>query len=316
MIKLTKDKIGSKIQEIKFDLRNFGADKIYVIHNAKSKQRKTDFIHAWDHFSGLEYEFIDAVTPTDFDINELIKDEHSEFKLDSEFFDSGDMCITKVILAIAFSHFRVYNKVNHLPKDIKRILVLEDDARPSPALMEYIYTGEYKQFLESIKKRTFDFMFLGTADDVIKGRDYNETLRMPETFTGLAAHAVLYDRTTINRLVDNKHRVKFAADTYLHYLFETDTFPTVYSPYVSLIEQQHKQIGSFFLDVDDPDYVYSTSSQVNHKVDEVNEEYPHIEVDMLQYIHKDYFKNKNTTVEWNDRIVKFKWKISELQSLL
>lgn len=316
MVKLTKNNKGSKIQEIKFDLRNFGADKIYVIHNAKSKQRKADFVHAWDHFSGFEYEFIDAVIPTDFDINELIQDEHSEFKLDTEYFDLGDVSITKVILAIAFSHFRVYNEVHHLPKNIKRILVLEDDARPSPALMEYIYTGEYKQFLESIKKRTFDFLFLGTADDIIKGRDYNEILRIPETFTGLAAHAVLYDRDTINRLVDNKYKVSFAADTFLHYLFDRDIFPTVYSPYVSLIEQQHKQIGSFFLDVDDPDYEYSTSSQVNYKVHEVSEEHPHIEEGMLQYIHKDYFKNRNTTVDWNDRIVKFKWKISELQSLL
>ena len=40
MVKLTKNNKGSKIQEIKFDLRNFGADKIYVIHNAKRSNVK------------------------------------------------------------------------------------------------------------------------------------------------------------------------------------------------------------------------------------------------------------------------------------
>jgi hypothetical protein len=312
MLKLSKDKKGSKIREIKFDLRSFGADKIYVIHDPKRKQRKKDFIHAWGHFDGFEYEFVDAVTPIDFDINSLIQDEHPEFKLDSNFHDVGHLSMTKAILAIAFSHFRVYNKINHLPKSIDRILVLEDDARPSKALMDYIYSGEYKLFLNAIKRRHFNYLFLGTADDIIKGKDYSDILRSPETFTGLAAHAVLYDRVTVNRIIDNEYRVSWAADTFLHYLFNSDTFPNVYAPYMSFIEQQHKHIGSYHLDIDDPDYEYATSSQVYY----ADEKHPHIEKEMMQYIHKDYFKGKDTTVDWNDRIVKFNWKISEIQSLL
>ena len=46
MQKLTEDKAGSKIREIKFDLRNFGADKIFVIHDPKKKNvRKILFLH-------------------------------------------------------------------------------------------------------------------------------------------------------------------------------------------------------------------------------------------------------------------------------
>ena len=316
MQKLTEDKADSKIREIKFDLRNFGADKIFVIHDPKKKKRKKDFISAWNHFSGFDYEFVKAVTPDDFDVDQLISNNHPEFKLNNEFYDTGDISITKPILAIAFSHFRVYNKINKLPLSVQRILVLEDDARPTEELMEYIFTGEYKKFLEGIKIRHFDFLYLGTADTVIRGKDYNEILKSPENFTGLAAHAVLYSRETVDRIVDAKWNIQFAADTFLHFLNYDQIFPSVYSPYLSLIQQQHKQLESHYLHKSDPDYEYSTGSQVNHLNDDTDPHYPHIAKDMLQYIHKDLFEGKDTHHPIHKRISKIKWILSKKPNLL
>lgn len=290
-MKLTKNKIGSKIKEVKFDLKNFGADIIYVIHDSNKPQRRIDFEHAWSHFSGFKYEYIDAVTPNDFNLKELIENESvGEFSLGEEFYDIVDLCLTKNILAIAFSHLRAYRACNTLENG-DRFLILEDDARPTEGLMNSIYTGEYKKFIEGIKKRTFDWMFLGTANSIIKGHDYNKFLKRPENFTGLAAHAVLYTRDSITRLVDNHSTVIMAADLLLHSLNSDSTFPNVYSPYVSWISQVHTQLENNILDPNNPDYEYSTGSQVNPYVDKVLTDHPHLAKELVPYIDADYFSN-------------------------
>lgn len=316
MRKLTEDKVGSKIREIKFDLRNFGADKILVIQDPKKRKRRKDFISAWSHFSGFDYEFVKAVTPDDFEVDQLISNTHPEFKIHHEFYDSGDMCMTKPILAIACSHFRAYNTIFNLPKDIERVLVLEDDARPTKELMEYIYTGEYKKMLDYIGVRHFDYIFLGTADKIIKGKDYNDKFKKPKPYTGLAAHAVLYHRETINTIIDAKWDIQFAADTFLHHLHATDYFTEVYSPYLSCIQQQREQLKSQFLPKTDPDFDYSTGSQVNHLTDEVDKDFPYISKDMMKYIHKDFFKGKDDQHPIYPNLKKIKWVLSKKQDLL
>lgn len=302
-MKLTKNTPGSKIKEVKFNLQNFGADTIYVIHDIKKPQRRIDFEHAWSHFSGFKYEYIPAVTPDDFNLKELIENESvGEFSLGKEFYDIVDLCLTKNILAIAFSHLRAYRVCNRM-KNGDRFLILEDDARPTEGLMDSIYTGEYKKFIEGIKKRTFDWVFIGTANNVIKGQDYNKFLKRPENFTGLAAHAVLYTRDSINRLVDNHSTVKMAADLLLHSLNSDLTFPNVYSPYVSWISQVHTQLDDNMLGTDNPDYEYSTGSQVNPHVDNVLEDYPHVAEELIKYIHDDYFEKTNPPFHF----LKIKW---------
>ena len=302
-MKLTKNTLGSKIKEVKFNLQNFGADTIYVIHDIKKPQRRIDFEHAWSHFSGFKYEYIDAVTPDHFNLKELIENESvGEFSLGKEFYDSVDLCLTKNILAIAFSHLRAYRACNTLEKG-DRFLILEDDARPTVGLMNSIYTGEYKKFIDGIKKRTFDWIFIGTANSIIKGQDYNKFLKRPENFTGLAAHAVLYTRDSINRLVDNHSTVKMAADFLLHHLNSNTTFPNVYSPYVSWISQVHTQLENNILDPNNPDYEYSTGSQVNPLVDKVLEGHPHLAKELVPYIHLDYFEKKNHV----GPLIKIKW---------
>ena len=51
MRKLTEDKVGSKIREIKFDLRNFGADKILVIQDPKKRTQANHLTWNLSHSS-------------------------------------------------------------------------------------------------------------------------------------------------------------------------------------------------------------------------------------------------------------------------
>lgn len=287
MLRNIEDRVN---KEVKFNLRNFGADIIYVIHDPKRTQRRIDFEHAWGHFTGFDYEFIDAVTPNDFDMNEAI-----ETKLGDSFYDIGDVCLTKEIISIALSHFKAYDKSKSSTHS--RFLILEDDARPTEELMKSIYSGEFKKFIKGIKKRTFEWIFLGTADRIIKGTDYNKFLKKPENFTGLAAHAVLYSKDAINNIVDNYNKIEFAADLFLHYLNDSNIFPNVYSTYTSWISQVNY---AKFLPPDHPDFEYSCGSQVDPTSDKSSEEYPTISKDMLRYLERP-FKTKG-------RYLKVNWK--------
>ena len=296
MLKLTKDKAGSKITEAKFDLRNFGADIVYVINDPLKPQRRFDFDHAWSHFTGFDYVYIDAVTPNDFDLDILVdKGYDGDFHLGRSFYDIYDICLTKEILAIAFSHFKAYKQCSLSSKN--RFLILEDDARPTKELMSSIYEGEFKTYIEGIKKRNFDWLFLGTADTVIKGHDYNSFLKRPENFTGLAAHAVLYSKDSIDRLVENHSKVEFAADLFLHYLNDTGKFSNVYSTYTSWISQVN--YGKF-LSPDHPDFEYSCGSQVNPDTQQGAENYPTISKEIMKHIQGPF--------ETQDGYEKITWK--------
>jgi len=281
MLKLTKDIEGSKITEVKFDLKNFGADKVYVIHDPKKTQRRKDFESAWNNFTGLNYTYIDAITPEDFDLDRLITTgKHNNLTINDTWYDIGDLCLTYPILSIAYSHMKVYEQIlkdNVDGKSYSRVLVLEDDARPTKGLMEAIYTGEYKNYIEQLKRMNFNWIYLGTADNIIRGQMHNELFKIPETYTGLAAHAVLYDvDNSIHNIFHYNKNIWTAADLLLHYLQDTNQAKYIFAPHISWIAQQWKQYGEFMLEPDDPDFEYSTGSQINQFVGGGTKEYPYL----------------------------------------
>ena len=85
---------------VHFKLKNFGADKIYVISEKDSYRRK-EFIKAWE-WSDLEYEFVDAIMGKELDIKSMIQDG----KLDTFIDPSGNL--SKNIIGVALSHQNAY----------------------------------------------------------------------------------------------------------------------------------------------------------------------------------------------------------------
>ena len=306
MSKLTKDKEGSNVVEVKFDLKNFGADRIFVIHDPKRTQRKLDFESAWSHFDGFTYEYVDAITPDQFSINELI----DQNRLASHWLDIGDMCLTHSIICIALSHSKAFEVAINCARTtydekLKRFLILEDDARPTAALMKSIYTGEYKKYIDGLKRRHFDIMYLGKVDHIIKGTDFNDFLKIPEPYTGLAAHAIMYDLDAMNAIYWENYQIEMAADLLIDHVQARGRFPQVYSPYNSWIQQVGHQLNDFIMqNPEHVDFEYSTGSQVNPYLDDTLEgEYQYVSRKIRNHIG-DIEKEKIGGKDF----VKVKWK--------
>ena len=216
-MKLTKNTLGSKIKEVKFNLQNFGADTIYVIHDIKKPQRRIDFEHAWSHFSGFKYEYIDAVTPDDFNLKELIENESvGEFSLGKEFYDTVDLCLTKNILAIAFSHFRAYRACNTLENG-DRFLILEDDVFPKNE-----YLDNSKQFYNDLNNEIENIKIIDKNWDIIQlhsdGLIDTKSTYTTHLFTGSTA-AYLISFNGLKKMCNEKvtYHIDFVTQNFLKY---------------------------------------------------------------------------------------------------
>ena len=114
-------------------LKNFGAERIYVISDPKNQQRRSDFIEAWSGFSDFDFEFVDAIMANDIDLDRLFY----QGKLADQFYDPN-ACLSKTVFAIALSHERVWEKIwdlHEFSQKDEHFLILEDDARPTKSLM-------------------------------------------------------------------------------------------------------------------------------------------------------------------------------------
>ena len=241
---------------IHFNLQNFGADKIYVISEKDSYRRK-EFIKAWE-WSDLEYEFVDAIMGKDLDIKSMIQDG----RLDTFIDPSGNL--SKNIIAVALSHQKAYemaldefdssnseNRFDSNGNPLRYFLFLEDDARPTTALIDSIQAGEYPLLIKDIKKFSFDILWLGRAIPNIRGRYLNNRLQHIRRFEAPGAQSYMINVNSLRQLFDSIKDINMPADLLLDK--EDDILHTSLATYQSLIGQMGTMIHSFTGDKDLPD---------------------------------------------------------------
>jgi GR25 family glycosyltransferase involved in LPS biosynthesis len=254
----------SRVIHYKVDLRGFGSSKIYVISDKMNVKRRMAFIEAWSHFDGFNYEFVDAIMPRDFNVNDLL----DKGIMGGKWEDLEHFGLTNNIIGIALSHKKVWERALNEECGSK-VLILEDDARPSPNLMEYIYNGGYKKFIDQINKYHSDMIWIGRTSSQIKGERYTNHLQKIDPFEGIGAHAYLIDKSMLHIIKDD-YKIDKPVDLYLDYMGPrmSGRFDNVFAPYISLIEQQGHLINLWHHDdPEDVDFMWSTGSQVNWHLD-------------------------------------------------
>lgn len=190
---------------VHFKLKNFGADKIYVISEKDSYRRK-EFIKAWE-WSDLEYEFVDAIMGKDLDIKSMIQDG----KLDTFIDPSGNL--SKNIIGVALSHQKAYKKAlseyDSNGQPLQSFLFLEDDARPTSALIDLIESGEYTKLLTNINNFSWDIFWFGRAKNYIKGEYLNKRIKKLRRFDSPGAQSYMIRRDSLDSLY---HKIKDNVD--------------------------------------------------------------------------------------------------------
>ena len=294
----------SRVVFHKVHLRNFGATSAVVITDPNNTKRKEDFIKAWSSFDGFDYVFSDSIFPKDFDIEELLKDG----TLKGEWHDYEHFGLTENMIGIALAHKKAWEFAWENVEG-RRVLFLEDDARPSRELCELIFNGEYKKFIDDSEKYHSDIMWVGRTTHQIQGERYTDSLQKPNPFDGIGAHAYILDRSVLWKIRDD-YKIDMPVDLYLDTLGPKmrGVFPYVYSPYFSLISQQSHMLDiqgttwdSGFSQDDDthPDFIYSTTSQVNrHFTKLLPQPWSHTSRFMYKYCEKKMREYKKWGVNW------------------
>lgn len=257
MSKLIEDKEDNYTElGIKLDLLNFGVDQIYVITNLEDTRRKEAFEKAWSIFKGFDYKFIPAVFGKDLDINLLLKSQQI-----SEYFYDNSGNLSSNILATALSHRKVY--VDAYAEKHNRILVLEDDARPSHKFYDYIISGKYLKVLDDIENLTYYTYFLGQPQEKIYGDYLNGISVNMRRNIQFAAHAYILDCNALPRLLEETESIKVAADVVLQGPWnEFNCLGTSHS----IIMQQGHLLNKFFIeDPNDPDYIFRSQTQPHYE---------------------------------------------------
>jgi len=197
---------------VHFKLKNFGADKIFVISEKNSFRRK-EFEKAWK-WSDLQYEFIDAIMGEELDIKSMIQDGRLNTFIDP----SGNL--SKNIIGVALSHQKAYEKAlsefDSNGQPLQSFLFLEDDARPTSALIDLIESGEYTKLLTNISNLSWDIFWFGRAKNYIKGEYLNERVKKLRRFDSPGAQSYMIRRNSLDELYYKiKDNVDIAADLLL-----------------------------------------------------------------------------------------------------
>jgi hypothetical protein len=253
----------------KINLHNFGCDKIYVISDPDNIERRQSFIDEWRYFDGFEYEFIDSVNYSKghFSIDKLLRS--GEMKGEWNDLDqgkNGQPGLTENMIGIALAHKNVWKLIQK--QQGKKFLILEDDACPSDYLIDYIYEGTFKLFIDRVEKLYSDLIWIGRTSPQIAGKPIDDIFQTPHSHLGIGAHAYILDSTYLPKLVNN-YKLDMPVDLFLEYVGPnmTNQLTNVYAPYFSLIQQKGHIINKWLNDdIDDPDYIFSTTSQVNTRL--------------------------------------------------
>lgn len=240
-------------------LKNFDAEKIYVISDPANEQRRLDFIEAWSGFSDFDFEFVDAVMAKDIDINKL----YLQGKISDQFYDPN-ACLSKTVFAIALSHEKVWQKIwdlHQFRQTDERFLILEDDARPTKSLCKDIFNGRYKKLLKSLERFRTDVFIWGKKEEVISICTYtNQFFGEPTYLADTSGHAYMINRSVAFELIDKQSTIWKAVDVLIEEVGQRRKWK---APYRSYIRQQGNLLGKFIMRPDDKDFMYSSSSSRN-----------------------------------------------------
>lgn len=262
MLKHTKGR-ASRVVEYKVPLYNFGAEHVFVISGRKDTERRKKFIEAWNHFSKFEYTFIDATFGKDISIPKLL----DRKVLGRTFYDPNGS-LSKNIVATALSHRKVYKAILDRNDWSKRkfFLILEDDARPTVDLVNDIYSGNYKKTLDKINKQYIDCVWWGRRTRKIAGSYVCEHLQIPFVKDDYSAHSYMINSELAEQLLEGSSPIRYAADTFID-TFLKEKNKVVRSPFSSYIQQQGLLLGKYHMDKKDPDFLFSSNTQINYLVD-------------------------------------------------
>ena len=225
------------------NLHNFGATKIYVISDSKNVRRRELFKDHWNHFTGFDYEFVDAIMGDDLNIPELI-----DKGILCEFF-CGEGGVSKNVIACHLSHRKAWQKAkdSSLEND-DYVLFLEDDARLTPHFLDQAYfNGDYYKILERLKNSTVDLFWWGRADERVSGNSYNKITKIPDPYLSLGAHAYMIRRSFAELLLKESEKIEMPVDVLIAY--QCNRMGRSYSPNYSYIRQVQHMLGQrFFID--------------------------------------------------------------------
>ena len=250
----------------KIDLHNFGCDRIFVISDPDNVERRQSFIDDWKYFDGFNYEFIDSVNykKGHFDIGRLLRSgEMSGEWHDLQQGKGSQPGLTENMIGIGLAHKNIWEIANS--GHGRKFLILEDDARPNDNLIDYIYDGTYKLLIERLHKRYCDIFWIGRTSTQIVGDPLDDLFQIPKSHIGICSHSYIVDKWCLYKLI-NDYKLQMPVDIFIEYMSPnmSGVLTNVYSPYFSLIEQKGHIIGKWLHeDPTDPDYIFSTTSQVN-----------------------------------------------------
>lgn len=260
-----------KFPHKKIDLHNFGCDRIFVISDPDNIERRQSFIDDWKYFDGFDYEFITSVNHKngDFDIDKLLRSgEMSGEWHDLEQGKGNQPGLTENMIGIGLAHKKCWELANS--ESGRKFLILEDDARPNDKLIDYIYDGTYKLLIEKLHKQYCDIFWIGRTTTQIVGDPLDNLFQIPKSHIGVSAHSYIVDKWCLHNLIKN-YKLQMPVDLFIEYMGPNmlGVLTNVYSPYFSLIEQKGHLIGKWLqTDSTDPDFIFSTTSQVNTLIEE------------------------------------------------
>lgn len=240
-------------------LKNFGAEKIFVISDAKNEKRRADFIEAWSGFSDFNFEFVDAIMASEINLDDLYR----QGKLADIFYDPNG-CLSKTVFAIALSHEKVWHKIwdlHEYSQNEERFLILEDDARPTKALCEDIFTGYYRKLLKKLARNKVDTFIWGKKNITIKMQELtNSYFGIPSKYHDVSGHSYMITRSVAYELVNRQKKIDRAVDVLIE---DVGANGDIYAPYKSYFRQQGNILNKFVMHPEDEDFLYSSSSSRN-----------------------------------------------------
>ncbi len=199
-----------------------GFDNIFVINLKHRKDRREMFDN---RFSGVEYDYVDAIGGVDLDIPKLIKD-----KVVSEYMYDPACNMNKNIVACGLSHLKTWKKFVKTKNDV--CLVFEDDVFYSKPIIRPEYdmensetimktTHDWNEMMNQLDTLDWDIVLLGQKERYVDGVDKTPLFCKPFWASGkFGAHSYLINKKSAKRLIKESKPLKYVSDVLLHMMID------------------------------------------------------------------------------------------------
>ena len=267
----------------KLDLQNFGVDKIYVITDFENTARKEAFIEAWNNFKGFDYTFTPAIMGKNLSIPNLLLQK----KISENFYDTNPT-LSHNVYGVALAHREIYKTARK--NKIERIMILEDDARPSSFFYDYIMEGKFLKMIHDIKNLSYYTYFVGLPFDINSGRYLNGVSVEMIPFQQFAAHAYIVHYHGLKWLIDRTEQIEVAADVVLQGPWNDR--PMLACQH-SIIQQQGILLNKWKSeDESDPDFIFRSQTQPRYNEKDEENYPPHINISKSILKHVESIEEK------------------------